>query len=203
MEKETAAHCSILAWRIPWTEAPAGLPPMGCHRVGHDWSDLAAADGKKSACNAGDPDSIPGLERSPGEGNGYPLQCSCLENFLPGQRSLAGPRPRGHRVGQTEWLKRTTRTWSSQGAVLTRSASAEWRTPPSLGGRLSAPLWGPLPPGQTQAGDWRSQCSPAPTVERAPVLTLDLQLLSEKQMGYFWLLRMCFFHTLLQNVFLC
>ena len=38
--------------------------------------------GKKSACNAGDPGSIPGLGRSPGEGNGNPLQYSCLENFM-------------------------------------------------------------------------------------------------------------------------
>ena len=38
------------------------------------------SDGKESACNAGDLDSIPGLVRSPGEGNGYPLQYSCLEN---------------------------------------------------------------------------------------------------------------------------
>ena len=37
---------------------------------------------KKSACNAGDPCSIPGLERSPREGNGYPLQLSCLENSM-------------------------------------------------------------------------------------------------------------------------
>ena len=36
--------------------------------------------GKESACNAGDPGSIPGLGRSPGEGNGYPLPFSCLEN---------------------------------------------------------------------------------------------------------------------------
>ena len=36
--------------------------------------------GKEPACNAGDPDLIPGLGRSPGEGNGNPLQCSCLEN---------------------------------------------------------------------------------------------------------------------------
>ena len=35
---------------------------------------------KESACNAGDPGSIPGLGRSPGEGNGNPLQYSCLEN---------------------------------------------------------------------------------------------------------------------------
>ena len=36
--------------------------------------------GKESACNAGDPRSVPGLRRSPGEGNGYPLQYSGLEN---------------------------------------------------------------------------------------------------------------------------
>ena len=38
------------------------------------------SDGKESACNSGDQGSIPGLGRSPGEGNGNPLQYSCLEN---------------------------------------------------------------------------------------------------------------------------
>ena len=38
-----APHSSTLAWRIPWTEEPGGLSSMGLHRVGHDWSDLAAA----------------------------------------------------------------------------------------------------------------------------------------------------------------
>ena len=38
------------------------------------------SDGKESACNAGDQGSIPGSGRSPGEGNGNPLQYSCLEN---------------------------------------------------------------------------------------------------------------------------
>ena len=42
-EKEMATHSSILAWRIPWTEEPGGLPSVGSHRVGHDWSGLAAA----------------------------------------------------------------------------------------------------------------------------------------------------------------
>ena len=41
-------------------------------------------DGKVSVCNAGDPGSIPGLGRSRGEGNGNPLQCSCLENPMDG-----------------------------------------------------------------------------------------------------------------------
>ena len=40
------------------------------------------SEGKESACNAGDPGLIPGLRRSPGEGNGYPLQYSCLENSM-------------------------------------------------------------------------------------------------------------------------
>ena len=43
LEKEMANHSSVLAWRIPGTGEPGGLPPMGSHRVGHDWSDLAAA----------------------------------------------------------------------------------------------------------------------------------------------------------------
>ena len=38
-----ATHSSILAWRIPGTEEPAGLPSMGSHRVGYDRCDLAAA----------------------------------------------------------------------------------------------------------------------------------------------------------------
>ena len=42
------------------------------------------SDGKASAYNAGDPGSIPGLGRSPGEGNGNPLQFSCLENPMEG-----------------------------------------------------------------------------------------------------------------------
>ena len=40
----------------------------------------AGSDSKESACNVGDSGSIPGSERSPGEGNGNPLQYSCLEN---------------------------------------------------------------------------------------------------------------------------
>ena len=43
LEKEMATHSSGLAWRIPGTGETGGLPSMGSHRVGHDWSDLAAA----------------------------------------------------------------------------------------------------------------------------------------------------------------
>ena len=43
LEKEMATHSSVLAWRIPGTGKPGGLLSMGSHRVGHNWSDLAAA----------------------------------------------------------------------------------------------------------------------------------------------------------------
>ena len=43
LEKETATHFSVLAWRIPGKGESGGLPSMGWHRVRHDWSDLAAA----------------------------------------------------------------------------------------------------------------------------------------------------------------
>ena len=45
LEKEMATHSSVLAWRIPGMGEPGGLLSMGSHRVGHDWSDLAAAAG--------------------------------------------------------------------------------------------------------------------------------------------------------------
>ena len=59
---------------------------------------------KDSACSAGDPGSIPGLGRSPGEGNGNPLQYPCPENSH-GQRSLVGCSPWGRKeLGTIEWL---------------------------------------------------------------------------------------------------
>ena len=44
LEKAMATHSSVLAWRIPGTGEPGGLVSVGSHRVGHDWSDLAAAE---------------------------------------------------------------------------------------------------------------------------------------------------------------
>ena len=43
LEKKMATHFSVLAWRIPGTGEPGGLPSLGSQRVGHDWSNLAAA----------------------------------------------------------------------------------------------------------------------------------------------------------------
>ena len=72
LEKEMATHSSVLAWRIPGTGEPGGLPSMGLHRVGHDWSDLAVAVAAVS---------IPGLGRSPGESESE--SCSVMSSSLP------------------------------------------------------------------------------------------------------------------------
>ena len=58
------------------------------------------SEGKESACNTGDPGSIPGSGRSPREGNGNPLQYSCLEK-LHRQRSLVGYSPQGRKESDT------------------------------------------------------------------------------------------------------
>ena len=47
LEKEMATYSSVLFWRIPGTAEPGGLLSVGSHRVGHDWSDLAAAAGHR------------------------------------------------------------------------------------------------------------------------------------------------------------
>ena len=71
LEKEMATHSSVLAWRIPGTGEPGGLPSMGSRRVGPDWSDLAAAAA-----------AVYFMRGSVyfREDNGTPLQYSCLEN---------------------------------------------------------------------------------------------------------------------------
>ena len=69
------------------------------------WCFPGGSDGKESACNTGDTRSVPGLERFPGEGNGSPLQCSCLEKSH-GQRSLPGNSPWSHK--ESDMTKRPT-----------------------------------------------------------------------------------------------
>ena len=64
------------------------------------------SDGKASACNAADTGVIPGSGRAPGEGNGSPLQCSCLENSM-NQRSPVGYRPGGRKV-RHDWATSTS-----------------------------------------------------------------------------------------------
>ena len=95
LEKEMAIHSSTIAWKIPWTEEPGRLQSMGSQRVGHDSNikDLIStalgfpggSEVKASASKAGDLGSILGSGRSPEEGNGNPLQYSCLENPMDGE----------------------------------------------------------------------------------------------------------------------
>ena len=57
---------------------------LTCFYIRFTCTHCGGSDGKASACNAADLGSIPGLGRSPGEGNGNPLLYSCLENFKEG-----------------------------------------------------------------------------------------------------------------------
>ena len=80
-----AIYSSILTRRIPWTEEPGGLQFVGLQRIRHSWRDWGlpcGSNSKESAHSGEDLGSIPGLGRSPWEGNGYPLQYSGLENSM-------------------------------------------------------------------------------------------------------------------------
>ena len=88
LEEGMATYSSILAWENPHGQRSL----VACSPWGHKELDTAfpgGSDGKTSAYNAGDLGSIPGSERSPGEGNGNPLQYSCLENPMDGGAWLA------------------------------------------------------------------------------------------------------------------
>ena len=93
LEKERAITPALLPGKIPWMEEPDRLQSHGVAKSRPRLSDFTSLSGlalrgfpcsplvKESACSAGDPGSIPGLGRSPGEGNGNPFQCPCLENL--------------------------------------------------------------------------------------------------------------------------
>ena len=81
---------SCFAFPSPLAPVSPNEPTSAVYgHIGHDMGFPGSSAGKESACSAGDPGSIPGLGSSPGEGIGYPLQCSCLENPH-GQRSPVG-----------------------------------------------------------------------------------------------------------------
>ena len=72
------------------------------------------SDGKESACNAGDPRLIPGSGRCSGEGNGYPLQCSCLR--IPWTEDPGGLQSMGLQTVRCDWVTNTL-TFTSQYAL--------------------------------------------------------------------------------------
>ena len=80
-------HCRQILYQLSYQGSPfiLGHPNHKHHLVHipcppHPWYFPGGSDGKESACNVGDLGSIPGLGRSPGEGNGSPLHYSGLEN---------------------------------------------------------------------------------------------------------------------------
>ena len=77
LEREMATHSSILAWKIPWMEEPGRPQSTGRKNM---WGFPGGSDSKETACNSGDPGSIPGSGRSPWRRECYPLQYSCWEN---------------------------------------------------------------------------------------------------------------------------
>ena len=87
---------------------------------------LGSLDGKASAYNAGDPGSIPGSGRSPGEGNGNPLQYSCLENPMDGgawQATVHGVAKSRTRL--SDFTTTTTTMWETQVQSLGREDPLE------------------------------------------------------------------------------
>ena len=110
-EKAVAAHSSILAWKIPWTQEPGGLQPMRSLRVEHYWVTFLSL-----------------FLSCIGEGNGNPLQCSCLENPRVGGAWWAAV------YGVTQSL-----TWLKQ---LSSSSSSIMIPKYFWSGHLVLPLWG-------------------------------------------------------------
>ena len=70
-------YSRLISFRMDWLDLPAVQGTLKCLLQHHSGS-----AGKESACNAGDPSLIPGSGSSPGEGIGYPLQYSCLQNSM-------------------------------------------------------------------------------------------------------------------------
>ena len=129
VEKAMAPHSSTLAWKIPRMEEPGGLQSMGSLRVGHDWGTSLSL-----SCF--------------GEGNGNPLQCSCLENPRDGGAWWAAVYGVAQSRTQLKWLSRS----SSSSSLLYGPSLTSYVSPlikaltPSWGSHLRDFLWPQLPP---------------------------------------------------------
>ena len=163
-----ATHFSVHAWRIPGTGEPGGLPSMGSHRVGHDWSDLAAAAAdRESACNAGNPSSIAGSERSPGEGISYPLQYSWV--------SLVAQMVKNPPAMKETWVRPLDWEDPLEEGMATHSSTVAWRISMDRG------AWQAIVHGvarsRTRLSDWAYQSTGGPYI-RVVDLTSYRALLS-------------------------
>ena len=104
-----------------------------------------SSDGKESACHAGELGSIPGSGRSPGGGNGNPLQYSCLGKSC-GHRSLVGYGPRGHKESDRAGHTHTVISGSSFVLFFRLLRTARGILVPQPGIETVPPQKGPLCP---------------------------------------------------------
>ena len=119
------AAAILMQWEFTvWFSTPRSLDLQGSVCTTSAWVPLVAlcftsntslqahggSDSKESTCRVGDLGSLPGSGRSPGEGNGNPLQCSCVENPY-GQRSLLGYSPRGGKESDVTEELSTAQRW--------------------------------------------------------------------------------------------
>ena len=108
-EKAMATHSSTLAWKIPWTEESGRLQSMGSWRVRHDW-----ATSLSLSCI--------------GEGNGNPLQCSCLENPRDGGAWWAAIYGAAQSRTRLRWLSSSNHAKGFPGPQRLKRMPAMWET---------------------------------------------------------------------------
>jgi len=104
-----ATHSSTLAWKIPWAEEPGRLQSMGSLRVGHAWET-----------------SLSLFTSCIGEGNGNPLQCSCLENPRDGGAWWAAVYGVAQSLTRLKWLSSSNSITFLIGLMI--SKTLEWTT---------------------------------------------------------------------------
>ena len=128
-----ATYSSVLVWKIPGTGEPGGLPSLGSHRVGHDWSDLAVAAKLIIVVTLFSGYLFHSYSLSFGEGNGNPLQYSCLENPMDGGAWWAAV----HGAAKSwTWLSDFTFTFhfhALEEEMATHSSVLAWRIPATTG----------------------------------------------------------------------
>ena len=103
-----ATHSSVLAWRIPGTGGPGGLPSMGSHRVGHDWSDLAAAAAADTMGNIFEGGASKSEEEGVSERSWAPVLYRNWQNAVPAtanSRAQAGQGAVNKVVERQGWLR--------------------------------------------------------------------------------------------------
>ena len=105
LEKEMATHSSVLAWRIPGMGEPGGLPSIGSHRVGHNWSNLAAAGSSEIDIQMSVAQSsmraVTSMQQVKGSSRGYFLVLSNPASHFPITGSIFILSSPSHRSGST------------------------------------------------------------------------------------------------------